>query len=108
LTNHAEKITNFLVAHPDKTSGKALVAILSTADDFSVGVGSTRAAILTSLIDQSTKVSPSQASQYVTAATELNGCQRNLFNAGDDYVDLVMKYVAAEDDALANKSRPTH
>jgi hypothetical protein len=104
---HAEKITNFLIAHPDKTSGKTLVAILSTADDFSVGVGSTRAAILTSLLDQSTKVSPSQAGQYVTAAAELNGCQRNLFNAGDDYVDLVMKYVAAEDDALASKSKST-
>jgi hypothetical protein len=56
------------------------------------------------------KVSTSKASQYVTAATELNGCQRKLFNAGDDYVDLVMKYVAAEDAALAGKSKssPTH
>lgn len=102
---HAEKITNFLIAHPDKTSGKALVLILSTSDDFSVGVGSTRAAILASLLDQSTKVSASQASQYKTAATELDGCQKNLFNAGDDYVDLVMKFVGAEDDALASKSQ---
>ena len=102
---HAEKITNFLIAHPDKTTGKALVLILSTSDDFSVGVGYTRAAILASLLNQSTKVSASQASQDVTAATELDGCQKNLFNVGDDYVDLVMKFVGAEDDALASKSK---
>ncbi len=102
---HAEKITNFLIAHPDRTSGKALVLILSTSDDFSVGVGSTRAAILGSLLDQVVKVSASQASQYVAAATELDGCQKNLFNAGDDYVDLVMKFVGAQDDALASKSK---
>jgi hypothetical protein len=102
---HAEKITNFLIVHPNRTSGKALVLILSTSDDFSVGVGSTRAAILASLLDQSTKVSASQTSQYVTAATELDGCQKNLFSAGDDYVDLVMKFIGAEDDALASKSK---
>jgi hypothetical protein len=107
--SQAEKITNFLVAHPDRTSGKALVIILSTSDDFSVGVGSTRAAILASLIDQTRKVSGSQASEYIATATQLDGCQKNLFNAGDDYVDLVMKFVGAEDDALAGKpkSRPT-
>jgi hypothetical protein len=104
---HAEKVTNFLIAHPDRTSGKALVLILSTSDDFSVGVGSTRDTILTNLLDPSTKVSASQASQYVTAATELDGCQKNLFNAGDDYVDLVMNFVGAEDDALASKSKST-
>jgi hypothetical protein len=102
---HAEKVTNFLIAHPDRTSGKALVLILSTSDDFAVGVGSTRAAILTNLLDPSTKVSALQASQYVTAATELDGCQKNLFNAGDDYVDLVMNFVGAEDDVLSSKSK---
>jgi hypothetical protein len=106
---HAEKVTNFLIAHPDKTSGKALVLILSTSDDFSVGVGSTRAAILAALIDPTKKVSAAQAVQFVSAAAELDGCQKNLFNAGDDYVDLVMKFVGAEDDALSTRpeSKPT-
>jgi hypothetical protein len=35
------------------------------------------------------------------AAEALNDCQKSLFNAGDDIVDLVMNYVGAEDDALA-------
>ena len=42
----AEAFTSFLLAHPDKLSGKMLVAILSTSDDFSVGVGSTRSEVL--------------------------------------------------------------
>jgi hypothetical protein len=105
---HAEKITNFLIAHPDKTTGKALVLILSTSDDFSVGVGSTRAAILASLLNQSTKVSASQASQDLTAATELDGCQKNLFNAGDDYVDLVMKFVVRKMTLWLANRRASH
>ena len=107
---HAENVTNFLIAHPDKISGKALVLILSTSDDFSVGVGSTRAAILARLLDQTTKVAVSEIGQYIPAAAALDRCQKNLFNAGDDYVDLVIKFVGAEDDALATKSKitPTH
>jgi hypothetical protein len=44
--DHAEAFTSFMLAHPDKVSGKMLVAVLSTSDDFSVGVGSTRSEVL--------------------------------------------------------------
>jgi len=39
---HAEKIVNALISYPDRVTGKLLVALLSSSDDFSVGVGSTR------------------------------------------------------------------
>jgi hypothetical protein len=100
---HAEKITSFLIAHPDQISGKSLVMILSTSDDFSVGVGSTRAAILTRFVDPASKVSGGEASSYAAAAASLDVCQKNIFNAGDDYVDLVFRFVGAEDDALARR-----
>lgn len=38
---------------------------------------------------------------------ELNTCRKNLFNAGDDYVDLVMNYVGPQEEALtARRSKP--
>ena len=98
--NHAERVTNFLVAHPAQISGKALVVILSTSDDFSVGVGSTRASILSRFADPAIKISGSTAMAYASAAAALDNCQKNIFNAGDDYVGLVMGFVGAEDDAL--------
>lgn len=96
---HAEAFTSFLIAHPDKVSGKMLVTILLSADDFSVGVGSTRSEVLRHMVideDASRK-----ATQMSLAAEGLNDCQKSLFNAGDDFVELVMNYVGAEDDALA-------
>jgi hypothetical protein len=102
--DHAEKITTFLVAHPSQISGKALVLILSTSDDFSVGVGSTRASILSRFVDPSTKLSGSSAIAYASAAAALDNCQKNIFNAGDDYVGLVMNFIGAEDDALKQQT----
>jgi hypothetical protein len=43
---HAERFTDFLIAHPDKISGSFLVMILSTSDDFAVGLQSTQTEIL--------------------------------------------------------------
>ena len=37
-------------------------------------------------------------------STALADCQAAVFNAGDDFVDLVMNYVGAEDDALAART----
>jgi hypothetical protein len=42
-----------------------------------------------------------ETNQLMVAAESLNHCQKSLFNAGDDFVELVMNYVGAEDDALA-------
>jgi hypothetical protein len=93
----AEKFTKFLIEHPDQIKGGMLVAILSTSDDFSVGVGSTRAEILASLVRKDSKVTPQMAEELVTTSVTLNACQKSLFNAGDDYAGFVMQYVDAED-----------
>jgi hypothetical protein len=92
----AEGFTNGLLAHPDRMTGKALVAILSTMDDVSVGAGSTRFELLSAAI---TKNAPN-SSDLVLMSEVVNSCQKSLFNAGDDYVELVMNYVGAQDDAL--------
>jgi hypothetical protein len=39
------------------------------------------------------------------ASEALNYCQKSLFNAGDDFVALVMNYVGAEDELLAKIKR---
>jgi hypothetical protein len=100
---HAEAFTSFLIAHPDKLSGKMLVAILSTSDDFSVGVGSTRSEVLRHMVID--RGPARKANELSLAAEALNDCQKSLFNAGDDFVELVMNYVGAEDDALARTRR---
>ncbi len=102
---HAEKLTSFFIAHPEQITGKSLVMILSTSDDFSVGVGSTRAAILARFVDPASKVSGNEASLHAAAAAALDGCQKNIFNAGDDYVQLIFRFVGAEDDALARRRK---
>jgi hypothetical protein len=43
--------------------------------------------------------------RMTVAAEALNDCQKSLFNAGDDFVELVMNYVGAEDEAVG---RPKH
>jgi hypothetical protein len=98
---HAETFTSFVIAHPDKTSGRVLVAILSSSDDFSIGVGSTRSEVLRHIVID--KDATSKATELTLAAEALNSCQKSLFNAGDDFVELVMNYVGAEDDALARR-----
>jgi hypothetical protein len=94
----AERLVNALISHPDKVTGKTLVMILSTSDDFSVGVGSTRAELLRHVV---LDTASQKTNQLLVAAESLNDCQKSLFNAGDDFVELVMNYVGAEDDALA-------
>jgi hypothetical protein len=93
----AEKLSKFLVEHPDQIKGGMLVAILSTSDDFSVGVGSTRTEILASVMRQNSKITSQMTKELTTSDINLNACQKSLFNAGDDYVELVVRYVAAED-----------
>lgn len=93
----AEKFSKFLIQHPDQIKGGMLVAILSTSDDFSVGVGSTRTEVLASLMRQSGKITPQMTKELMTSDINLNTCQKSLFNAGDDYVELVLRYIAAED-----------
>jgi hypothetical protein len=99
--SQAEKFTAFLIEHPEQIKGRVLVAILSTADDFSVGVGSTRAEILASLVRKDSTVTPQMAEDLLTTSINLAACQKSLFNAGDDYVGLVMQYVDAEDRLVA-------
>jgi hypothetical protein len=100
---HAETFVNALIAKPDITSGKILVAILSTSDDFSIGVGSTRAEVLRHMvIDRSTT---ERQTELMLESKALNDCQKTLFNAGDDFVDLVMNFVGAEDNALSSRSQ---
>lgn len=93
----AEKFSRFLVEHPDQITGGMLVAILSTSDDFSVGIGSTRTEILASLVRQDSKITLQMTKELATSDINLNACQKSLFNAGDDYVELVLHYVEAED-----------
>ena len=40
------------------------------------------------------------ANELLVASRSLADCQAAVFNAGDDFVDLVMNYVGADDDAL--------
>jgi hypothetical protein len=44
---------------------------------------------------------PPSGDELIAASTSLADCQTALFNAGDDFVEIVMNYVGAEDDALA-------
>ena len=100
---HAETFVNTMAAHPERVTGKSLVATLSSTDDFYAGVGSTRLAILGSLISGKKANSPT-ANELLVSSQSLADCQAAVFNAGDDFVDLVMNYVGAEDDALAAKA----
>jgi hypothetical protein len=98
----AEKLVNFLIAHPEKVTGKTLVMILSSSDDFSVGVGSTRQELMRHVILDS--ADNAKVNEIMVASEALKGCQQALFDAGDDYVDLVMNYVGAEDDVVAARA----
>lgn len=98
----AEKMTNVLIARPDKVAGRFLVAILSSSDDFSVGVGSTRTEVMSQIALKSANAH--RVNELILASESLNACQKSLFNAGDDYVGLVMDFVGAEDNALTTLS----
>jgi hypothetical protein len=99
--DEAKKFTDFLIANPSRITGQALVAVLSSSDDFSVGVGSAQSDILRALIRQDKNITPEMANGLAPLSTSLSDCQKSLFNAGDDYVELVMRYVGSEDEALA-------
>lgn len=87
-----------LIARPDKVAGRFLVAILSSSDDFSIGVGSTRTEVMSQIALKSANAN--RVNELILASESLNDCQKSLFNAGDDYVGLVMDFVGAEDNAL--------
>jgi hypothetical protein len=91
----AEKLTNFYIANSNRITGKGLVMILSTSDDFQVGVGSSRFQLLNAGIQGTIK--PDIMMAVVTGLTD---CQQSLFNAGDDYVTVTLDTVGAEDDTL--------
>ena len=101
---NAEKLVGIMIAHPDRITGQTLVATLSTSDDFYAGVGSTRLAILGKLIATKGASDPS-TDELMVASTSLADCQTALFNAGDDFVGLVLDFVGAEDDAVAKVNR---
>jgi hypothetical protein len=96
---HAQRFTEFLIAHPEKNSGGFLVMIMSTADDFALGLQSTQTEILRHIILGDKKL-PADNSDILLAVDSLNDCQHRLFDAGDDYVELVTKYIEAEDAAF--------
>jgi hypothetical protein len=99
----SEKLANFLIAHPEQVTGKILVMILSTADDFTLGVGSTRTEIFRHVaLDVN---DPKRESELLVASESLNDCQKSLMNAGDDFVEIVANYIGAEDSALAAKAK---
>ena len=102
---YAEDITGALAAQPDKITGKLLVAVLSTTDDFSVGVGSTRTEVMRRMVLSANRQA---LPRYSLVAEELNSCQRNLFNASDGFIDLVMRYVGAEDEVFQRQNHSTH
>ena len=97
----AEEFVSLLIEHPNRITGKGLVAVLSTSDDFSIGVGSAESEILRALVRGDHDITPEMATELVPLSASLNACQRSLFNAGDDYVELVMRFVGEEDEALA-------
>jgi hypothetical protein len=99
VLGEAELFTNTLIAHPERLTGKALVAILSTMDDVSVGEGSTRFEVLSAAITNKAGAPKSETLFFMSEA--INSCQRALFDAGDDYVTLVLDFVGAEDEAKA-------
>ncbi len=95
--DRAEKFSKFLIDHPDQIKGGMLVAILSTSDDFSVGIGSTRFEILSSLARKDSSLPPNLTAGLAVVDANLNACQKSLFNAGDDYVGLVLQFINAQD-----------
>jgi hypothetical protein len=97
--SYAESSTFELLTYPHKLSGRALVGILSTMDDFSVGVGSTRAEILRQMALDRNPLS--RLTELNVASMALSNCQQALFDAADDFGRLVLAYVGAEDEALA-------
>jgi hypothetical protein len=76
VLGEAELFTNTLMAHPKRTTGKALVAILSTMDDVSVGAGSTRFEVLSAAITEKAGTPKSQTLFFMSEA--INSCQRAL------------------------------
>ncbi len=102
--DHALKFGEFLISNPGKISGGLLVMIMSTSDDFAVGLQSTQTEILRNVIVGG---KPHASTESILVALDsLSDCQHRLFDAGDDYVDLVTKYIEAEDRALGKYTVP--
>ena len=99
--SRADSIAKGLISRPSSMSGRALVALVSSSDDFSVGVSTSRTEIIRHMA-LDTKASQSE---MLVSAEALNDCQKSLFNAGDDFVGLVLNYVGAEDEQLAARTK---
>jgi hypothetical protein len=54
--DHSQKFTDFLIAHPRQTTGAILVMILSSSDDFALGLQSTQTEILRHVILRDKKI----------------------------------------------------
>jgi len=80
--------------------------IMSTSDDFALGLQSTQTEILRHLILGDKKL-PADNSSILLAVDSLSDCQHRLFDAGDDYVELVTKYIEAEDTAFGKPTLST-
>src|ERR1017187_6207701 len=78
--DEAKKFSDSLVANPSRITGQALVAVLSTSDDFSVGVGSAQSDILRALIRQDKNITTEMANGLVPLSASLSDCQKSLFN----------------------------
>ncbi|HEY5177614.1 MAG TPA: hypothetical protein VII95_18830 [Terriglobales bacterium] len=98
----AEKLISGMIADPSKISGRGLVAALSTSDDFARGAASTQGAILLRAITESGK--PPATDDLLIFATSLQGCSKELFDAGDEFVGVVLGYIAAEDAVVAERT----
>jgi hypothetical protein len=100
--DHAETFTSFLIAHPDKVSGKVLVAVLSYCQPLTTSQSGSG---LRHMIVDKDGVS---MTRMTVAAEALNDCQKSIFNAGDDFVELVMNYVGAEEEVVGRTKELNH
>jgi hypothetical protein len=105
---NAETVTNGLIKNPDKIAGKWLVLVLSLSDDFALGAAATQVNLVMSFVKSDLGRGSQSADQILLVANTLGSCQRSLFNAGDDFVNLVSDFVGAEDDALIQANQLLH
>ena len=101
----AQHLAGIVIADPDKAGGRILVAILSTADDFAVGVASTRLEVLKTALNTVAE-HKTDITALLELDTSLKDCQTALFNAGGDYVEIVIHFAGWEDDMLNALAAP--
>jgi len=94
----AQTFISAMLDDPSRISGQGLVAVLSTSDDFARGAASTQSEILLRVIAEASR--PTSTDSLLIFATSLQGCSKELFDAGDEFVGIVLSYVSNKD-ALA-------